>query len=444
MNFTKHFILPILFFLLFQTAAAQIDSLFVEKYYISDTKDATDLTGGGIQPGTFTYRVYVDLAPGSKLVKIFGSEDHLLKIESTSVFFNNIARGRSFGREIRVNRLRENTVALDTWITIGLASESHYGLVKAEDTNGSVVGGVNNDGGSAQIAGGLLVNSDPEAGIPLITSDGLSPVSVFPENWVARLNGMDLTSSSDTTIFGNLKPSDSFISNDFFLKNNGTSGITGNNRVLIAQLTTSGELTFSLNLEVEENIGSSPQIVRYVAENPLEGEKTTRFLTYPAPPPPPVPCGCTDPDYIEYNKTLTCHVQDSCKTLIVYGCMDTRACNFDPKATFNIQSLCCYPGKCNNRDIKIVCPGLQQTILGMIIYPVPAIDHITAKISGGKDKNFYYNIYDSNGTAVLMDNLGRISDAFVHDIDISCLPKGRYLIRLFSDSESIVKSFIKF
>lgn len=425
-------------------AIAQIDSLIVEKYYITDASDATDITGGGIPAGAVTYRVYIDLAPGSRLVKIFGSENHQLKIESTSVFFNNIARGRSFGKEIRVRWLKENTVGLDSWITLGLASESHAGLLKGEDINGSIVGGLNNDGGSALIPGGLLVNSDPAAGNPLTTSDGLVTTSVFPENWVARLNGMDLSSSADTTIFGSLQSSGSFITNDFFLKSNGVSGTTTNNRVLIAQLTTTGKLTFSLNVEVEENNGSGPTIVTYVAANPLEGEKTSRFLTYPAPPPPPAMCGCKDPDYVEYDKNLVCHVQDSCKTLIVYGCTDPKACNYDPKATFNVQSLCCYPGKCNNRDIKIVCPDIHVLALGLIIYPVPANDQITVQVSNGNDRVVQCLLFDSNGTVVLMENLGRISDSMVHRIDISCLAKGRYIIRLISDNESVVKSFIRF
>ena len=48
---------------------AQLQKVIVEKYYISDANDASDTLGGGINTGTTTYRIFVDLAPGSILKK---------------------------------------------------------------------------------------------------------------------------------------------------------------------------------------------------------------------------------------------------------------------------------------------------------------------------------------------------------------------------------------
>ena len=55
---------------------AQLQKVIVEKYYISDANDATDTLGGGINIGSTTYRIYVDLAPGSLLKKIYGDANH--------------------------------------------------------------------------------------------------------------------------------------------------------------------------------------------------------------------------------------------------------------------------------------------------------------------------------------------------------------------------------
>src|SRR3954471_93608 len=83
---------------------AQIENVIVETYYVSDSNDATDTTGGYLEPGSTTYRIYVDLAPGNKIRKIYGDANHALKISSTESFFNNKADGQSFGKDFSKNR----------------------------------------------------------------------------------------------------------------------------------------------------------------------------------------------------------------------------------------------------------------------------------------------------------------------------------------------------
>ena len=44
---------------------AGLDSIIVEKYYISDLNDkSVDATGGVLPVGSVTYRIYVDMKPG--------------------------------------------------------------------------------------------------------------------------------------------------------------------------------------------------------------------------------------------------------------------------------------------------------------------------------------------------------------------------------------------
>jgi len=73
--------------------------------------------------------------------------------------------GKALGRISEVMILTKIQTALDSWLTLGLATKkaakTYFGVLKSLDTDGSVIVGSNNDGGSAVIPGGLLSNSDP-------------------------------------------------------------------------------------------------------------------------------------------------------------------------------------------------------------------------------------------------------------------------------------------
>jgi hypothetical protein len=167
----KHGIAFVFLFTLFSSqVSAQIERLIVETWYVADANDATDTTQGrALQEGMRTYRIYLDLVPGSKVKKIFGNSNHPLRFTSTTDFYNNIDRPNAyFGYLINKSWFSGNpTLALDSWLTIGLASTNYLGIPKPDDTDGSFIGGTYNNGGSAGIPGGLLVNSDPSAGLPV-------------------------------------------------------------------------------------------------------------------------------------------------------------------------------------------------------------------------------------------------------------------------------------
>lgn len=180
--------------------------------------------------------------------------NHELRISSTAPFFNNKADGQSFGKDFSKNRLSENTVALDTWLTLGQVTKSSavtfFGVPKASD-DGSIVGGVNNDGGSAVVTSGLLINNDATAGIPLTIADGNDTLTVVPSNWAH--SGIVSTAGDDSTIFGSVIAGQEFVSRSASLQNTGVAGVVPNlNEVLVAQLTTMGEIEFEINLEITE------------------------------------------------------------------------------------------------------------------------------------------------------------------------------------------------
>jgi len=238
-----------------------LEDVIVEKYYISDANDATDADGGSLPVGSTTYRVYLDLAPGWRVETIFGSADHDLTMSTTTAFFNNEDRGEVLGENIGANRLDENTVALDSYLTIGAAADGYWGVLKDSDADGSIVGGINNDGGSAAIAGGLMVNQDAEAGIPLTTADGLL-AGTPPTTTIIG----DITAQAGA-VFGDVNAAGPLVVMDgAYAVLGGTEGPTAENRVLIAQVTTDGVFSFRLNFRIQHPMFGLEQ---YVPDNPL-------------------------------------------------------------------------------------------------------------------------------------------------------------------------------
>ena len=442
----KKYLFTILFFTtLFPICVqAQLEKVIVETYYISDTLDATDTDGGGLEAGSTTYRVYVDLAPGFKLFQVYGDTNHLLKFASTQNFFNNIDFGQTFGKDFTKTQLKRNTVALDTWLTIGqttkyAAAKTYFGVLKTNDDDSSfIAGAANNNGGSAAIPGGLLTNANPLAGIPLTVADGNVGDTLVP-SWID--NGIVSMNGDDSTIFGSIVPGNHFESSTAYIQNNGTMGvIPDSNHILVAQFTTKGQLSFELNIKILT--ANNQDTISYVASDSLgllPGEILNSYLKYPY----AQICGCPNPLYLEYSATRDCDAQDSCKHLIIFGCMDSLACNYDAGANFNLQELCCYPGYCNDRDLSVVCPSILSGNRELIIYPNPAHQQLNLKISGVEDATAKYIIYNSFGRIVSEKNYGVINGTNTLQVDIANLETGLYLIQLNTNDASISKAFMK-
>lgn len=428
-------------FLISDFAFAQIENVIVEKYYISDANDATDSTEyRSVAIGSVTYRIYVDLLEGSKVRKIYGDTYHALKIESTQEFYNNIDRpNANFGYLINKTWLDDNpTLALDSWITMGLGAIGQAAVLKSSDADGTFLHP--NNGGTFGVPAGLLNNADPDAGLPLSTVDGYvtntQPLSQWVDYGFKDFNG------DDTTIFGAINSGSSFVSNDIYLQQNG--GVQGadsvTNIILVAQVTTTGDLSFELNLEIEENNGASVNLVKYVASNDtlLPGEVVSPLLKYP-----PV-CGCTDPAYLEFSNVYACSDQNQCVTRVVFGCMDTLACNYDSQANYSVPSLCCYPGYCNDRNLTTVCPEILNGRFGILkTSPNPATESISITVKNGYEGISVLNIYDMYGKlrfSELFEGFGtEVSKIF----NLGKEAPGVYLVQLISGNSINQAKFIK-
>lgn len=415
----------ILFTILFTSGIhAQLEKVIVETYYISDSIDAADTTNGILPTGSTTYRIYVDLQPGCKLNKVFGSAGHDFKISSTAPFFNAVY-GETFGNKVAKTEISNGISALDTWLTLGQTYEKKqgktgFGILKSQDKEPSSL-----------IT--MLTNANPLAGTPLTSTDGhFSSAGLAPVT-ISHLGIVDEFTNYDSTIFGSILPGSEFNSKGQEVNLTAGSGVNvmgvvaDSNQILIAQLTTKGKISFELNLEV---VDPSGKLVTYVAKPDADPNSTaivSSQLTYPG------SCGCMDPHYLEYSNNFVCEKPQSCKTLIVCGCTDSFACNFDPNANVNIPALCCYPGFCNNRDIEVVCPTITSDV-EFTVYPNPATFILMLQVSGLKENNeVKYSIYDSFGIFKMEGSKTSSTGGFTESIDVSTFSAGLYSIRVSVD-----------
>jgi hypothetical protein len=251
-----------------QSANAQgIENIIVEKYYISDANDTLANIDGGILPiGSVTYRIFVDMLPGYKFQAAYGVPDHEMRIETTTLFFNNEDRGATSPTYTKV-QASHNTVMLDSWLSVGAACAGQFGILKSMDDGIATV--VNTDG--------VLMNADTSAGIPLTIQDGM--VAGTPE---------PVTTVGITTEIAMFDAQNDGTNGPSFVTSNGSwaslYGSTGpdsvDNKVLIAQITTDGIFSFELNIQIGTPSGSAEN---YVARNPIGSEILLPALIYSSP-----------------------------------------------------------------------------------------------------------------------------------------------------------------
>ena len=209
-----------------------LEQIIVEKYYVSNAADAAGSTGT-LPVGSVTYRVYADMLPGYKFQALYGDANHTLKLNTTTTFFNNEDRGASTANAIQSTYLKNNSVALDSWFSVGAAAAGQFGVLKTEDDGVANLLPI--------VSNSMLKNNDATAGIALSVQDGImvgSPQSVSLAGITTELDIFDATSQA-----GN-----SFITNDGAIAAlSGATGPTSENRVLLGQFTTDGDLSFEFN-----------------------------------------------------------------------------------------------------------------------------------------------------------------------------------------------------
>ncbi len=220
-----------------------LEGIIVENYYVYNPADALDTVGGALPQGAVTYRIYADMKPGYKLQAVYGVPDHELNIKTTTHFFNNAKWGDISGDKIDDKKIVNSTAAFDSWITIGAATQRHSGVLKSEDTDGS------------------LITALPNA-------DGMMTAKIKPVTFF----GFDITFFSKT-----LTPAKFSGNNGSWAVFGSVKGETSENKVLIAQLTTDGILSFELNMQIGTPTGAT---LNFVAKNPKDKEIQVSSLVH--------------------------------------------------------------------------------------------------------------------------------------------------------------------
>ena len=165
-----------------------------------------------------------------------------------------------------------------------------------------------------------------------------------------------------------------------------------------------------------------------------------------------LPNGCGDVLYLEYDASVTCSDANACITLIVNGCTDMTACNYNSVANVDDGS-CDLPNGCGDPlyveyDANVTCSdpaacitliatGVNEVIdASTEIYPNPANNVLTIVSHTVGIENIY--IYNTTGQLVLANevNTNQIR------LNTSTLSIGIYIVDIRSKETSIKRKLI--
>lgn len=265
-------IAALLIFTASNSKAQGLLGIVVETYYVADAHDAAADPDKTLKAGAVTYRIYAHLKEDYKLLTVYGAPENPMFFKTSTHFYNNSERSKQTGTEFSILHLHLQTAALDSYLAFGGSSRRHLAIPKGLDTDGSIYAASPVDSTSSTEKRLLLRNNHELAGIPLFQNDGL----IVEEKGIAHLRTFgDL----DLNVFGTSTDASEFItSNGAWAVGGGLKTPATDNHILIAQLTTDGELSFELNLQIQSDTGITEY---YVARNPEKKEKFHPQLIYP-------------------------------------------------------------------------------------------------------------------------------------------------------------------
>lgn len=250
-----------------------LQSIYVEPYYLTSTDDAKDsIRSGPLEKGSVVYRIYADLEPGYRFQAAYGTAEHSLEITSDKMFFNHNHSGAAQPNVIGEREYAKNISLLDSWLTVGAAGENHIGIPRKHDM-------ILQDS-RLRFQEGFLTNiikaDENYQGpltLPLSQCDGLVRTNVKPVPTYFRIDSA-IWALSGVTRSGRIYINDGA----WACMGKGSIGVdsTGENHVLIAQLTTAGAINYKLNIMIGTPDGKS---IRYVHSNPVDDEIIHPALT---------------------------------------------------------------------------------------------------------------------------------------------------------------------
>ena len=263
--------------------------------------------------GMTTYRFYIGMEGASDFLSaMYGDIQNPLSISTSTGFYNDAFAAGPTAEGINTFFFSfQPTLEYDSWVTIGLDSQASFGEVAAN-----------------------TVESDYQP-------------------WTGSFMDTSPMSGQDVLI-------DDWYGGAWYVTNGAPNGLADaeNQRVLIMQLTTDGDISGTLNAQIFPNgVGADEVFKTFTYDGTgtfnADGESASGVDNA---------CGCTDPEASNYDEDAE-YENDSC---LYPGCMDEAACNYDATATTDDES-CSYAeagydcdGNClNDADGDGVCDEFE-------------------------------------------------------------------------------------
>ena len=464
----------------FSKAQSGLEGVIVEKYYVTNADDSTNAADEGavseLKAGSITYRVFIDMAPGYKFVQLFGNEDgtvnppnpiHPLIIQTTTNFFNDPNYGQVYPETNSLINTRKHTALIDSWLSIGGVCSGRMGVLKTEDTDGSIG---NANGALTNTLGGVYgvaINSVVAGN----AQDGLMPGTPSTPNTPGL-------GSPITDVFDQVAGTTFSTTNGSMFALGGVVGVTPSNMVLVGQFTTKGVLCFSLNVQVSNTLTNVSEI--YVPSNPEAGEFLFPALAYcsatvsaPSNTPPTISVtGSSNNVPVGSTVTFSATTADADGTVtavqfladgVNYGSAITGTTgastvyttNWTAPATPGIFTITATAIDNSSSTVTsnsfivttftpVGIANINYTLASFVIYPNPTKGVFTINVSNARENaNNKYSIYDVTGRLVSSKDLGKVSNNFSETIDLSSFNSGLYFINLSLDGVISTRKIIK-
>jgi hypothetical protein len=250
--------------------------------------DTIQVHAGGVLDGMVTYRLYATTETADDFISaVYGNDLDTLSLQTTTSWYQN-EMGALLAQNIAPEMVATfPELAFDSWLTIGL--------------DGPVSPGEN------------LVNTVGAVG---------------DASWTAAFEAGESVTLDDA------------VGGAWFALNGGSNGVAGDDlKVLIAQLTTDGDISGQLNVQMFEDGANNQSSTHHFT---FEGGNWTNPVSYAN------ACGCMDDDALNFDPDAD--YDDGSCVLPVLGCTDALACNFDALADLDDDS-CEFP------EAELDCEG---------------------------------------------------------------------------------------
>lgn len=237
-------------FVLFAASAQErgIDSVWVESVVLEGWTDEEGRT-------LVSHRIWVDLAPGYSMQVVFGDVHHDMEIATTTRFWNDTTRTVVYADELDEAAMATGRAWRDSWLAMGGLGRDHWAVPRSLDTDGSIIRPSSLKRVERKLLPRVLRERDGAMAADSVprTTDWR-----FRPSYLAAIPGYVIhTMDGAWAVLG------------------GTAGPHDGGHVLIAQLCTSGELTFRINIQVADQYRNA---IKYVHSDPIDGEVLAPWL----------------------------------------------------------------------------------------------------------------------------------------------------------------------